>query len=338
MRTLFALILIVITSIATAQTETFDLTTYTPPPKRDGWKKEVKDNLISYTKTDNSKKTWCQIGIYRSTASKGSIDEDFESEWQILATTPYQIKEAPKSGDIQEAEGWKIKVGSGTFSFNNSDAQVILSVMSGYGRVVSIIAINNSQDYMPQIQSLLTSVSLSNPDKKLAVHTEIQQQETANTNSSIIGTWTKVASDQDAYHANNGASGYIQRQYIFDQNGTYRDIIKTFSFFSDIYLTKESGTYQVNGNSITLTPQKAVFETWSRKDGKDAWGKLLSTQNAALEKATYQFTIQYNQYIRETQLILQSGNATKRDGHFDQDNKWFYKLPTHDYDLIKLPN
>lgn len=337
MKTLLTIILIVITWAAMAQTETFDLTTYTPPPKRDGWEKAVNDNLVSYTKTDNSKKTWCQIGIYRSTVSKGSIETDFDSEWQILAATPYQIKEAPKSGGIQEAGGWKIKVGSGAFTFNNSDAQAILSVMSGYGRVVSIIAINNSQDYMPQIQSLLTSVSLSNPDKKPAVHTENQQQTTANTNSSIIGTWTKVASDQDAYHANNGASGYIQRQYIFDQNGTYRDIIKTFSFFSDIYLTKESGTYQVNGNSISITPQIAVLESWSRKDGRDEWGKLLSSQNIMLENATYQFTIQYNQYIHETQLILQSSNATKRDGHFDQDNKWFYKLPTHDYDLIKLP-
>ncbi len=151
-------------AILFAQSETFDLTTYTPPPKQDGWKKEVKNNLVSYTKTDKAKKTWCQIGIYRSTASKGSIEADFDSEWQILAADPYQIKEAPKSGGIQEAEGWKIKVGSGTFSYNKSDAQAILSVISGNGRVVSIIAINNSKDYLGQIQSLLESVSLAKPD------------------------------------------------------------------------------------------------------------------------------------------------------------------------------
>lgn len=147
-----------------AQTETFDLATYTPPSEQDGWKKEVKENVVIYTKTDNVKRTWCQIGIYSSTASKGSIEADFDSEWQILAANPYQIKEAPKSGGIQEAEGWKIKVGSGTFTFNNSDAQAILSVMSGNGRVVSILAINNSQDYMSQIKSLLESVSLTIPN------------------------------------------------------------------------------------------------------------------------------------------------------------------------------
>ena len=164
MRTLLTLILIMLVSAAIAQSETFDLTTYTPPPQQSGWKKEVKNNFVSYTKTDNAKKSWCQIGIYRSTASKGSIEADFDSEWQILVANPYQIKEAPKSGGIQEADGWKIKVGSGTFSFNKSDAMAILSVMSGYGRVVSIIAINNSQDYLSQIQSFLESVSLTKPD------------------------------------------------------------------------------------------------------------------------------------------------------------------------------
>ena len=335
MKTLLTLILNVLAWAAIAQTETFDLTTFVEPS---GWKKEVKDNIISYTKTDNTKKTWCQIGIYRSTASKGSIEADFDSEWQILVANPYQIKEAPNSGGIQDAEGWKIKVGSGTFSFNKSDAQAILSVISGYGRVVSIIAINNSQDYLSQIQSLLTSVELKNPELQPAVQPENPQQETANTNNLIIGTWTKVASDQDAYHVNNGVAGYIQRQYMFDQNGTYRDFIKTFSFFSDIFLTKESGTYQVNGNSITITPQKAILETWSRKEGRDEWGKLLSSQNIMLEKTTYQFTIKYNESIRETQLILKTSSTTKRDGPFDQDNKWFYKLPTHDYDFIKLPD
>ena len=189
MRTSLTLILIILVSSAIAQTETFDLTTYTPPSKRDGWKKEVKNNIISYTKTDNVKKTWCQIGIYRSTASKGSIEADFDSEWQLLIASPYNIQVAPKSGGIQEAEGWKIKVGSGTFSFNNSDAQAILSVISGYGRVVSIVAINNSPDYFSQIKSLLESVSLSIPDTNSVTdkNSNPETPETSNTTVSQSG-------------------------------------------------------------------------------------------------------------------------------------------------------
>ncbi|HLN73868.1 MAG TPA: hypothetical protein VK205_11275 [Prolixibacteraceae bacterium] len=164
MKTLLTLILNILVTAAIAQSETFDLTSYTLPSKQGEWKKEVKENLVSYTKTDNVKRTWCQIGIYRSTASKGSIEADFDSEWQLLIATPYNIQAEPKSGGIQEAEGWEVKVGSGTFSFNNSNAQAILAVMSGNDRVVSIVAINNSQDYMSQIKSLLESVSLAKPD------------------------------------------------------------------------------------------------------------------------------------------------------------------------------
>lgn len=147
-----------------AQHETFDLATYTLPSGQGEWKKEVKSNVITYTKTDNVKRTWCQIGVFRSTSTKGNIEDDFDSEWQELVVKPYQVLEAAKSGGIQEAEGWKIKAGSGKFSFNNSDAQAILSVISGFGRVVSIVAVNNSPDYLDQIKSFLESISLKVPD------------------------------------------------------------------------------------------------------------------------------------------------------------------------------
>ncbi len=184
-----------------AQTETFDLATYTPPM---GWKKEVKENMVSYTKTDNVKRTWCQIGIYRSTTSKGGIDSDFESEWQLLVATPYQIQTAPKSGGIQEAEGWEIEVGSGTFTFNNSDAQAILSVISGYGRVVSIIAINNSQDYLNQIQNLLESVNLTKPDNNSVSDTNIIPAfpETSNTTANQSGLTFSTTNFDDGWTSN----------------------------------------------------------------------------------------------------------------------------------------
>lgn len=85
----------VLSLIAFTQTETFDLISYNSPSEPDGWIKEVKENVVSYTKTDNVKRTWCQIGIYRSTTSKRSIEADFDSEWQILIANPYKIQETP---------------------------------------------------------------------------------------------------------------------------------------------------------------------------------------------------------------------------------------------------
>ncbi len=316
------------------QKETFDLITYSPPA---GWKKEVNETFISYTLTENKKGTWCQLSIIKSTISKGSLEADFESEWNEFAVKNYGVKEAPQTTEVEEGDGWKVKSGAGKFTFNNADASVLLTTASGYERCVSIIAITNGSDYTPHIQRFLESVDLIKPEIRPASQTE-NPQPRVNNNISIVNTWTVVRSDQDSYLVNNGVAGYIRRQYTFNQNGTYRNIIKTFSFFSDILLTQESGTYQVSGNNIIITPQKCVIEAWSKKDNADKWGKRISTQNATMEKTMYQFSIEYNDYNKETQLILQASNTTHRDGPFDRENQWYYKMPTHDYDLIKLPD
>src|ERR1044071_8433803 len=111
-------------TILFAQKQTYDLVIYTPPA---GWKSEEKTNLISYTITDSKKNNWCQIFIVKSTVSKGSIEADFESEWQEFAVKNYHPAGAPLSGNVEEAEGWKVKTGMGKFVFNNSDSVVMVT-------------------------------------------------------------------------------------------------------------------------------------------------------------------------------------------------------------------
>ena len=103
-------------TLAAAQKETFDLITYDPPK---GWKKEVTENITSYTIIDDKKNSWCQVSIVKSTSSKGSIDADFDSEWQGLVVKNYKITEAPKLNEVQETGGWKIKAGGGNFVLEN---------------------------------------------------------------------------------------------------------------------------------------------------------------------------------------------------------------------------
>lgn len=155
---LFCLCLSTITSIA--QKQTYDLVSYTPPA---GWKKEIKDNLTVYTVTDTKKNTWCQIFIVKSTISKGSIEADFESEWQELVVKNYKPAEAPQTGEVQEADGWKIKGGVGKFVFNNQEAMVLITTTSGYGRCVSIVAITNSEEYTSDITNIMESVEMVKP-------------------------------------------------------------------------------------------------------------------------------------------------------------------------------
>lgn len=162
------------------------------------------------------------------------------------------------------------------------------------------------------------------------------------TNSAILGAWGATASDQSSFRVNNGVMNYISRQYTFNANGTYRFISKAFDPLMDkILLGKEEGTYQVSGNNVSVNPRLSVLEAWSKKDGRDEWGKLLTSQNITMENVTYQFTKHYLSGIKVTSLVLQAGKATQRDGPFSSNssfaNAWYYNPISTNNTAIKLP-
>jgi len=161
-------------------------------------------------------------------------------------------------------------------------------------------------------------------------------------NSPILGTWTATASDQSSFRANNGVMNYITRQYTFNPDGTYNFVSKAFDPLMDkILLGKENGTYQISGANLNLTSEKSVLEAWSKKDGKDEWGAILSMQNITLENVNYQFTKNYFSGIKEWSLILQANKPTYRDGNFSSSsipNAWIYSPLSGYKTVIKLPN
>jgi hypothetical protein len=146
---------------AAAQKETFDIASYTAPQ---GWDKKENKNAVSYKIINQQQKTWCQIGIYRSTPTKGTAAQDFESDWKELIVNTYKITNAPKMTDMPDMRGWKIKSGGSKYIFNKQNAMVMLTTYSGYGKAVSIVALTSSPDYGSYIQHLIESVELSAQD------------------------------------------------------------------------------------------------------------------------------------------------------------------------------
>ncbi|HRF18619.1 MAG TPA: hypothetical protein PK977_10635, partial [Chitinophagaceae bacterium] len=144
-----SLLLILLPSLVFAQSETYDLVTFTPPA---GWKKESKETIITYSQINQQTGSWCMISVVKSTVSKGTINADFSSEWNELIVKPYQASASPENNEVTEADGWKIKAGGGKFTFNKADAIALLTTFSGYNRCASIISLTNSQEYLQTIQ------------------------------------------------------------------------------------------------------------------------------------------------------------------------------------------
>jgi hypothetical protein len=323
-----------------AQTsETFDIATFQPP---NGWKKQNKGRVIIFSTFNEQKGTYAMITLYGSGESSGNAKTDFEADWQQFVVGQFRIKSKPQTEPAKNAEGWEIITGGAAFENEQGTAVVALNTFSGFGKTFSLAAIFNSQDSVPAIEAFISSIKLRKPETNLQ-----PAQATTNSTASILGTWGMGASGSvryDDYKNPNSVNGYgySNAQYTFNSNGTYSFVSKTFRMtFDKILLVKESGTFQISGNNITINPQKSVIEAWSKRDGIDKWGRLLTTQNRTLERVTYQFTRHYFSGIQLWNLVLQADQATQRDGPFSGNttfsNAWYYAPISSNNPVIELP-
>jgi hypothetical protein len=235
--------------------------------------------------------------------------------------------------------GWDVLTGGTTITSDLGTSAVVLSTYSGFGKAFSIVLIFNSQEHVGAIDAFVTSIVFAKP---------AAQQTTVNEgnsdNAAILGTWGKSAGAHMTYGdpVAAGMAGYSKDQYTFNANGTYSFVSKVFRMSYDkIILVRESGTYQVAGAGLTVMPKTSVVEAWSKQNGVDKWGKLLTRQTRPLEKVTYRFTKHYFSGIDQWNLVLQADNATDRDGPFSNNklfpNAWYYAPISANNPVVELP-
>jgi hypothetical protein len=145
--------------ILAAQKESYDIASFTPPA---GWKKDVKQSSVSFTIVDNVKNTYCIIGVYNSVASTGNMRTDFKNEWNELVIKPFGASPDPQIDTATFYDGRKIVMGASGFNNNGNENIVLLTSYSGFGRVMSVVALMNSNKYQTDLQSFLDGLSFNN--------------------------------------------------------------------------------------------------------------------------------------------------------------------------------
>ncbi|RYY55522.1 MAG: hypothetical protein EOO09_10245 [Chitinophagaceae bacterium] len=141
------------------QQETMGVLTYTTPV---GWKKELKQGSTVFSITNKKTRGWSQIAVYQQTASKGSIDADFASEWAEMVT-PLGTHGEPQLSEVQEFDGWKILNGTGSFVFSGATSSASLTVISGYNTCLSVLVNSNTTDYAQVAYDFLANLQLAPP-------------------------------------------------------------------------------------------------------------------------------------------------------------------------------
>jgi len=179
------------------------------------------------------------------------------------------------------------------------------------------------------------------------------------TNSPIAGKiWEAQSLEKHgaAYGSMSGfhTGGFWLYQYKFNKDGTYRFVYNAASAVATNpvnILQYETGTYTVNGNSITVTPVSGANEEWSVgkiNNGMSAETirnvletriKRLKTTARKLEKTTYPFTVEYWQGNNANALCLKHAQNTVREGSPGQnDQSCFFETTAAKSVILPIEN
>jgi hypothetical protein len=280
------------------------------------------------------------ITLFKSLPGIGSSKENFDAAWQTVVRTVVNPTAAPQMFPSDSKEDWQVVGGFAPFEKDGEKGVALLYTASGYGKMVNALVLTNTQAYEAAITAFLESVSFKKPEGGSTAPAPAN----ASGETAIVGTWGQNLGAHMSYGdpVAAGIAGYSKDQYTFNADGTYTFVSKTFRMSYDkIILVIENGTYQINGDTIAIKPRKSVIQAWSKLNGVDKWGRLLSTQPRKLEAVTYKFTRHYFSGIDEWNLVLQAEQPTERDGPFSTfklfPNAWYYKPISANNPIVELP-
>ena len=297
------------------QAEKLDIVEFTPPT---GWTKTPKDGLMVYSTADKTTGAFCLLTVYPSSPTAGSPQRDFASAWTDRVVSPFKAEANPKT-ETQTDDGWTSVSAATEIDSDAGKSAVMMTVVSGYGRTASILAILNNQQFFPQVEAFMAGIKMNKAKaiaeaKPAATAPASTTTPVANSYSpaELVGKWgTGTAGNTVSGNYIQYGSNAAQKYYQFNADGTYSFIYSGYSGLAGTIgsfnvTMEESGVYTLNGDSMTITPKKS--QTRSNSEG---------LRNNPLETVVYRWTIHYFEGIGEYALIMHPDHQTKRDGGFD---------------------
>lgn len=145
--------------VALGQTEKLGIVQYTPPR---GWTRTAKvENVVAFSDIKQSG-VFCIVTLYGATNGTGNPAGDFTREWNNLVAGQMKADENPKP-DTQSAEGWTILSGGSPVVADTGKALAFLTVISGFGQTVSVLAVFNDPAYVKQVDDFVSALELDKP-------------------------------------------------------------------------------------------------------------------------------------------------------------------------------
>jgi len=143
-----------------SQKETFDLTTFNAPK---AWKKQRGESTIQFTKEDTAKGIYCLITLYKSVSSPASAKENFDMAWASIVKEMVTVPNASEMHPPVIDAGWETISGYAPFEKDGNKGVAILITSSGFGKMVNLVMLTNTEIYKTEMTAFAESISLKKP-------------------------------------------------------------------------------------------------------------------------------------------------------------------------------
>jgi hypothetical protein len=142
---------LLVSQAVVAQTEQLGLVQYTAPK---GWTKSAKEHAVVFSDVNQAAGRFCFITLYSAGPSTGDPKSDFAREWQARVVQPWGAEPNPKTDTVPD-NGWTAVAGGAPIDFSGNRAFALLTVISGFGRTVSVLGVLNDDSYLAPLQSFV---------------------------------------------------------------------------------------------------------------------------------------------------------------------------------------
>ncbi|HEU0123440.1 MAG TPA: hypothetical protein VFQ91_23120 [Bryobacteraceae bacterium] len=245
-----------------AQPRTFDQYTYEAPA---GYTPKEHRDAVEWSKIDQKRRFYCQIGLYRAQKSLGSTAQDLENEWQAVVVRQFKVQGTSHSRELPLPQApASIMRGAETIDGNGNKTISSLFVLRFEGRYAAVLFNAPNAEAFQACQEDITrvvgSLQMAAPQSTPAA---------APLQGSITGTWERVVASRPAMNYNpiartyeySPAAAMMQfrqvHRYQFNGNGQY-----TYELVADDYNRAqrsrivETGAYNVANGVIQFQPKE----------------------------------------------------------------------------------
>jgi hypothetical protein len=239
MKSFFSFLSLLFAIHAFAQTETFDIVSFTPPP---GWKADRTAERVSYSKNEGL--AFSVFGIYKSRAINAATESEFITEWNELVNQPMAVNITPLV-KVWPNKGYTVFTGSSIVTTaKNGTYTVMLTSYAAAGKIISaMVYCSGEKDYKSEREAFLATINLLKKDETtnntaaVAGNTEIKPAARTGNNlkmeiSGINGVW--VGFERGGFTFGNTSYNYSTHTYNYGMKYDMNKIeIKWKIFWSD---------------------------------------------------------------------------------------------------------